>query len=170
AVELITLRRHILLEALQPVFELSVTVPQRAESGVRLGANAAPHILLVLVESRPRRPRLLRQKQRHDQIADDDQRAWKEQRPEHDEHSDDRHVEAEVVGEARADSENHSLLGVAVQTVALQVLHGRILVSVMTSSMPEWPGGCRMPHVFFFHAGCWTSRIVSSVLRRLSND
>src|SRR5690606_28648006 len=105
-------------------------------------------------------------------LTDDHERTREEQRAEHDEHADDRDVEAEVVGEAGAHSENHSLLGVAVQTITLQILHGRILVSVITSSVPvrATGGGCSVPHVFFFHSGCWTSRIVSSVFRRLSMD
>src|SRR5690606_30885996 len=116
AVQLIALGRHVFLEPLESALELPVAMTERAERRLRLCANAAPDILLVLVERRAHRPRLLRQQQCHDQIADDDKGAREEQRAEHDEHADDRHVEAEVVGEAGADSENHSLLGVAVQT------------------------------------------------------
>src|SRR5690606_31917081 len=91
AIELIALRRHVLLEPLQPALELPVAVPQRAERRVRLGADASPHLLLVLVEHRPHRSRLLRQEQRHDQVADDDERAREAQGAERDEHADGRH-------------------------------------------------------------------------------
>src|SRR5690606_18594626 len=98
AVQLIALGRYVFFEALEPILELPVSMAERAERRMRLGANAAPYVLFVLVERRAHRPSLLRQQQGHDQIADDDERARKEQRAEHDEHADDHYIEAEVVG------------------------------------------------------------------------